>query len=241
MISWGFQNISCKHIGGKKEAKEALDFKRTLTEHNQDIAYSYLQLIRAWYVFSFSSAFPSCISGVHHLVRFFAYVTVFILTIIMFQELYFLCSLFSADLQSVNNIKKPTSLELCKTILLLSHSHTVVRHTRRMNFLRFNGHSQTRVWVYSSSSERRRALGFVTLMDSCCARSTMALRLRLDTQWAISAEKRRFCINSTSSSWKKEQSTGKWNDTKMLAFTNQCLYASTFTPRKTQSYKHTHS
>ena len=61
--------------------------------------------------------------------------------------------------------------------------------------------------AYSFSSERMRPSGLVTLMASCAARSTISFRFRLDTWWAISAEKVRFCIISTSSSWKQNQQT----------------------------------
>ena len=55
-------------------------------------------------------------------------------------------------------------------------------------------------WYYSFSSERRRALAFVTRIASCWARSTISRRFLLETSWAISAEYVRFCIRRTSSS-----------------------------------------
>ena len=54
--------------------------------------------------------------------------------------------------------------------------------------------------LYSFSSERTRAVEFVTLMFSWLARSTISLRFRADTLCAISAAYLRFCIISTSSS-----------------------------------------
>ena len=54
--------------------------------------------------------------------------------------------------------------------------------------------------AYSFSSDLRRALGLVTLIDSCWARSMICFLFLLDTSWAISAENVRFCIISTSNS-----------------------------------------
>ena len=59
-----------------------------------------------------------------------------------------------------------------------------------------------RLDIYSFSSERRRALAFVTLIESCWARSTIAFLFLLETLCAISAENVLFCIIRTSSSWK---------------------------------------
>lgn len=53
---------------------------------------------------------------------------------------------------------------------------------------------------YSFSSDRSLALGLVTLMASCWARSTMSLRFLLETLCAISAANVRFCIIRTSRS-----------------------------------------
>merc|ERR1712189_52341 len=54
--------------------------------------------------------------------------------------------------------------------------------------------------VYSFSSDLSLALGVVTRMSSCLARSTILLRFLEDTVWAISAAYTRFCINKTSKS-----------------------------------------
>merc|ERR1712221_29160 len=54
--------------------------------------------------------------------------------------------------------------------------------------------------VYSFSSDLSLALGLVTRISSCLARSTMLLRFLEETVWAISAAYTRFCINKTSKS-----------------------------------------
>lgn len=54
--------------------------------------------------------------------------------------------------------------------------------------------------VYSSSCDLSLALGLVTLIASCWARSTISFLFRDETLWAISAEKVLFCINNTSNS-----------------------------------------
>merc|ERR1712066_518029 len=53
---------------------------------------------------------------------------------------------------------------------------------------------------YSFSSLLSLAFGFVTRMQSCCARSTSVFLFLADTPCAISAQNFLFCIMSTSSS-----------------------------------------
>lgn len=75
-------------------------------------------------------------------------------------------------------------------------------------YINKNNKSLPLLFIYSSSSERKRALGLVNLIDSCWARSTMSFLFLLETLWAISAAKVLFCIRSTSNSWKIQ--TSKW-------------------------------
>lgn len=67
-------------------------------------------------------------------------------------------------------------------------------------YINKNNKSLPLLFIYSSSSERKRALGLVNLIDSCWARSTMSFLFLLETLWAISAAKVLFCIRSTSNS-----------------------------------------
>ena len=71
-------------------------------------------------------------------------------------------------------------------------------------WIKLSNTTMNRFQIYSSSLDLSLALGFVTLIASCWARSTMSLRFLLETLWAISAAKVRFCMSNTSNSCEKK-------------------------------------
>ena len=83
---------------------------------------------------------------------------------------------------------------LKRFIVFWWYRHEINRHYNR----------RRQRFVYSFSSDLTLALGLVTRMASCWARSTSPLRFLADTPWAISAQNFLFCIIKTSNSWNDE-------------------------------------